>query len=194
MSADDQFARTGAQIAGFCEFCRMNRTSTFWSILILVALTGTGIPACQSQETPPSSSPNRREVVDKAEVMPRFPGCEDLAGADDMDKYRCSIQMLMDYLGRDLTYPPEAKAKGTSGEAVVQFIVKEDGQVEFVEIVRNPGDGLGEEAARLVRQMAEKNIRWRPGYKDGKPVAVRFNLPVAFQLPLDPDTGKIPED
>lgn len=193
MSAYDQFAGTDGQIAGFYEFCRMNRTSTSWAILILVAIMGIGVPACQSQETPPAPSSDR-EVVDKAEVMPRFPGCEDLAGADDMAKYRCSIQMLMDYLGRDLTYPPEAKAKGTSGEAVVQFIVKEDGQVEFVEIVRDPGDGLGEEAARLVRQMAEKNIRWRPGYKDGKPVAVRFNLPVAFQLPRDPDTGKIPED
>lgn len=193
MSTDDQFDRTGDQIAGFCEFCGMNRTSTFWAILVLVVLLGTGMPACQSQETPSAHSTNR-EVLDKAEVMPRFPGCEDLAGADDLAKYRCSIQMLMDYLGRDLTYPPQAKAKGTFGEAVVQFIVKEDGQVEFVEIVRDPGDGLGEEAARLVRQMAEKNIRWRPGYKDGKPVAVRFNLPVSFQLPRDPDTGKIPED
>lgn len=131
-------------------------------------------------------------IYDSAEEMPRFPGCEQMDLPDDKARYFCSMQKLMDYLGHKLEYPAEAKAKGTVGEAVVQFVVHEDGRVSFAEIVSDPGDGLGEAAARQVRRMIDEDIRWRPGYKDGKPVAVRFNLPVSFNLPRDPNTGLIP--
>jgi TonB family protein len=143
--------------------------------------------------TQKGSAPKEEDTVyDTAEEMPRFPGCEQLELPSDQDRYFCSLQKLMDYLGNGLEYPAEARAKGTSGEAVVQFIVHEDGQVSFVEVVNDPGDGLGEAAARQVRRMIDEDIRWRPGYKDGKAVAVRFNLPVAFNLPRDPNTGRIP--
>lgn len=125
-------------------------------------------------------------VLDKSEVMPRFPGCESQPLPDDESRFYCSVERLMGYLGQDLKYPEAARAKGTSGQAVVQFIVKEDGLVEFVKIVEDPGDGLGDEAARMVMKMVDQKVRWRPGYQDGKPVAVRFNLPVKF----DPTMNK----
>jgi TonB family protein len=143
--------------------------------------------ACKQKETP-------RKVVDAAEVMPRFPGCETQNLPSEKAKYYCSVENLMDWLGRYVKTPDEAIEKGTVGRAVVQFIVNEDGFVEFVDILEDPGDGLGEEAARLVKKMVADSIRWRPGYQDGQPVAVRFNLPVEFNQPLDPDTGRRSEN
>ncbi len=130
------------------------------------------------------------QILNSSDVMPRFPGCEELNLPDDEARYRCSLQSLMNYLGAKITYPEEAKKKGTTGEAVVQFIVKVDGSIEFVRIIEDPGDGLGEEAARQVKRMIDEGVKWRPGYQEGKPVSVRFNLPVNFNLPRDPDTGK----
>lgn len=131
------------------------------------------------------------KVLDSSDVMPRFPGCEDQNLPDDDAKYMCSLQTLMDYLGQELKYPAEAKSKGTEGEAVVQFIIQADGSVTFEGILEDPGDGLGEEAARQVKRMIKEGIKWRPGYQKNKPVAVRFNLPVDFKLPRDPNTGMI---
>lgn len=152
------------------------------------------VAACQSST---SHDVNARtsadEVVDVAEVMPRFPGCEDMDLPDDAARYRCSVQSLMDYISTGVTYPPEAKAKQTTGEAVVQFIIQKDGSVEFGEVLQDPGDGLGAVAEAQIRRMIRDGIVWRPGYKNGQPVAVRFNLPIKFTLPRDPDTGKVPE-
>lgn len=154
----------------------------FWIVSVITLLV-----ACKEKEA-------SREVLDVAEVMPRFPGCETLNLPSEKARYYCSVENLMEWLGRYIKTPEEAKAKGTVGRAVVQFIVKEDGYVEFVDILEDPGDGLGEEAARLVKKMMEDSIQWRPGYQDGKPVAVRFNLPVEFNQPLDPDSGRLPQN
>ncbi len=164
-------------------------------VLLLSALLGVLVlNACgqEPKETTDLASPATEQVVDQAEVMPRFPGCEDMSLPDDDTRYRCSVQLLMDYIGNGISYPPEAKKNQTSGEAVVQFIIKTDGTVEFSKILQDPGDGLGAIAEAQIRRMTREGIIWRPGYKDGKPVSVRFNLPVKFTLPRDPNTGKMP--
>ncbi|MCF8238821.1 MAG: energy transducer TonB [Saprospiraceae bacterium] len=160
-----------------------------WPLMGLLTLSACGQ---EPQDVTNSSSGSSGEVVDRAEVMPRFPGCEEMDLSDDETRYRCSVQLLMDYIGRGISYPPEAKKNQTTGEAVVQFIIQTDGTVEFSKILQDPGDGLGAVAESQIRRMTREGIIWRPGYKDGKPVAVRFNLPVKFTLPRDPDTGKIP--
>jgi TonB family protein len=160
-----------------------------WPLLGLLTLSACGQEPQVVTESPSAPS---EQVVDRAEVMPRFPGCEEMDLSDDETRYRCSVQLLMDYIGRGISYPPEAKKNQTTGEAVVQFIIQTDGSVEFSKILQDPGDGLGAVAEAQIRRMTREGIIWRPGYKEGKPVAVRFNLPVKFTLPRDPETGKIP--
>ena len=41
---------------------------------------------------------------------------------------------------------------------------------------------MDEEAERVVKRMP----KWQPGREDGKEVAVRYNLPVDFQLKKQP--------
>ncbi|MEM6699906.1 MAG: TonB family protein, partial [Bacteroidota bacterium] len=43
----------------------------------------------------------------------------------------------------------------------------------------------GEEAQRVIEKMNTDNIRWIPGKKDGKNVAVEFTIPVKFKLQGD---------
>lgn len=121
------------------------------------------------------------EVIVIAEEMPRFPGCEDMAG-DNKVKKACSDQKLLQFIYKNVKYPAEAKAKNIEGMAVVSFVVSKEGTLKDIKLLRDPKGGCGSEAIRIINLMNEQNIRWRPGINEGKIVAVKYNLPIRFKL------------
>ena len=125
----------------------------------------------------------------EASQMPRFPGCEDKALAEEELK-KCAVKNLLMYVYTNVKYPAEARELGIQGTTVVRFIVNEKGKIESPEIIRNVGGGCGEEALRVAKMMSDKKT-WTPGYKDGKAVSVYFNLPIKFKL-ADNDEDKEP--
>ena len=75
-------------------------------------------------------------------------------------------------------YPLSARAKGIEGKVALVFVVQADGSVSDVAVTDAfPGKIFVEAALRAVRQS-----RFKPGTKDGKPVATRVRLPLCFQL------------
>ena len=58
------------------------------------------------------------------------------------------------------------------------FIVGKEGQITDVIVMRNLFPSLDMEAVRVVKSMPN----WKPGMQNGKPVRVKYNLPVFFQL------------
>ncbi|RAI85016.1 energy transducer TonB [Algoriphagus yeomjeoni] len=82
------------------------------------------------------------------------------------------------YLSANLTYPTAAREKKIEGTVVVMFIVRDDGKIDSVEILRGIGGGCDEEVMRLVKESAT----WTPGKKDGEFVNVKMRLPVRFRL------------
>ena len=98
------------------------------------------------------------------ETAPEFPG-----GAEAM----------MKYLSQNIKYPAAAADAGKEGRAAVQFIVKKDGSISDVKIVRSTNDkSLDAEALRVVSSMP----KWKPGMQAGKAVNVNFVLPIVFKL------------
>ena len=63
---------------------------------------------------------------------------------------------------------------------MVKFVVEADGSVTEVETVKpEPAKkDLNDEAVRVVKGMP----KWKPGTMDGKPVRVRYILPVTYKL------------
>lgn len=114
-----------------------------------------------------------------AEQMPRFPGC---VVGDKKTKDACSTKALLTFLSSKLNYPALARENGISGTAVIRFIVEKDGSLTNLEIVKDPGGGLGKEALRVVKLMNKMDEKWTPGKQNARPVRVRFNLPVKFRL------------
>lgn len=86
-------------------------------------------------------------------------------------------EMLL-YIGKKLKYPAEAQRIGAEGIVVVSFVVTQTGKISNAEIVKGIGYGADEEALRVIENMPY----WRPGKQNGKPVAVRFTLPIRFSL------------
>lgn len=149
----------------------------------------TGVSDPNSQvvpETKPVIEPPKRiddtpEIIDIAEQMPRFYGCEDMAG-DDAAKKQCADQRLMNLLFSELKYPQQAREMGIEGTVVVSFIVDKAGNVSNIELRKKIGGGCDEEALRVVRKMAAAPEKWIPGRQGGRAVNVRFNLPIKFKL------------
>jgi len=103
------------------------------------------------------------EIFTIVEDMPSFPGGE---------------AALFKYLGENIKYPAMAKDAGITGTVFVTFVVKEDGTVSGVRVLRGIGGGCDEEAIRVVQGMP----KWKPGKQRGKAVRVQYNLPIRFVL------------
>jgi protein TonB len=115
------------------------------------------------------------------DIMPCFPGCEQLEGSDH-EKKACADQKLLRYIYSNLKYPKEAQDKEIEGMALVSFVINLEGKLEEIEVLRDPGGGTGAEAARIVASMNELEP-WTVGktYK-GTPIPIRYNLPIRFKL------------
>lgn len=100
------------------------------------------------------------ETVD---VQPEFPG---------------GTPALMDFLGRTLKYPEDARRKNIQGRVIVKFGVSDEGRILNPEVVRSPDASLSAAALDAVKQMPA----WKPGMKDGERVCVAYTLPVSFLL------------
>ena len=57
-------------------------------------------------------------------------------------------------------------------------MVKSDGTIGDIKVMRSISPELDEEAIRVIKAMPA----WTPGKQDGKAVNVRYTLPVAFRL------------
>lgn len=102
-------------------------------------------------------------VFDVVEVMPQFPGGQ---------------IAMMKYIMENIKYPKQAMKEGIQGRVTVRFIVEKDGSISDVKPILSVHPLLNKEAVRVVESMP----KWTPGKHNGKPVRVRFNLPVMFKL------------
>lgn len=74
-------------------------------------------------------------------------------------------------------YPEPARIARREGLAIVQAIIDTEGLVTDVRVLRDPGMGLGNAAARAIRSW-----RFEPATFRGEPVAVYYNLTVNFTI------------
>lgn len=81
---------------------------------------------------------------------------------------------------KTINYPEMALMAGIEGRVVLQFIIDKEGNVHDPVVVRGIGGGCDEEAIRAV-----KNAKFIPGKQRGKPVNVRYSMPVSFKLKKD---------
>lgn len=102
-------------------------------------------------------------VYEVAEVMPEFPG---------------GTQALFEFISKNLEYPQNAIDGQIEGRVIVQFVVDKAGKVDNIQVVRSIDKMLDQAAIDVVRALPA----WKPGMQNGKPVNVRYTLPIAFKL------------
>ncbi len=77
-------------------------------------------------------------------------------------------------------YTPEARAAKIQGTVLLSAVVLEDGSVGAVTVARSLDTKYGLDAEAI---KAAKQWTFSPGMKDGKPVAVKVTIELAFTLP-----------
>jgi protein TonB len=97
-------------------------------------------------------------VLDK---QPSFPG---------------GINKFYTYVAQNFKAPETIISK--TMKVYVSFVIEKDGTMTDIQIVRNPGYGLDQEAIRVLKSL---KIKWSPGILNGKPVRTFYNLPIVVE-------------
>jgi TonB family protein len=97
------------------------------------------------------------------EVSPQFPGGD---GA------------LIKCLQKNIHYPERERNNGISGKVTSSFVVDTDGTLTDIHVIKGVSPGLDSEAVRVLSLLP----KFIPGTQQGKPVKVKFTLPVSFNL------------
>ncbi len=103
----------------------------------------------------------------------------DLTEVDKQPEFPGGMEAMFKYIGSNTRYPSDALKAGLEGKVYLEFVIGADGKVGNVKVKRGVHASLDKEAVRVVSSMPD----WTPGEKDGKKVAVRYILPMSFQLP-----------
>lgn len=104
-----------------------------------------------------------QQIFTVVEEMPEFPG-----GQGE----------LLKYLSKSIKYPVIAQENGIQGRVICAFVVNRDGSIVDAEVLRGVDPSLDKEALRVINSMP----KWKPGKQRGKPVRVKYTVPVTFRL------------
>ena len=109
------------------------------------------------------------EEIDEARIFevneqnPAFPGGD---------------EAYLAFLAKNIKYPETSRNNGAQGTVYAAFIVEKDGSITDIEILESPDSAISKEVERVLKLMP----RWKPGMQGGKPVRVKYSVPVRFQI------------
>lgn len=95
---------------------------------------------------------------------------------------RCAEIQLLVLLSQNIRYPEEARKNNTEGTVAVSFVVEQNGRMSNFKLLKDIGDGCGEEALRVLQALQEAGLRWQPAQRDGKNIRMRQTVPLRFKL------------
>lgn len=87
-------------------------------------------------------------------------------------------EAFFQYLKQNQKYPSKAIKNQVQGKVRVEFMVEKDGSITNLKVIDKLGNGLDEEAIRLIKN----GPKWLPAQYDGAPIRQKMILPVIFQL------------
>jgi len=121
-----------------------------------------------------SSTPGIGTIPDAPPVVTTPPIFE---VAEVMPQYEGGLQALAKFIQRKVRTPRSVTSQGVGGTVFVQFVVRSDGSITDVTVIKGIAADCDREAMRLVSMMKG----WSPGMQNKMPVSVRMVLPIKFQ-------------
>ena len=116
--------------------------------------------------------------IDVIEVEPEPVDDIPYTVVEDQPEFPGGAAALYEYLSKNIKYPAICRENNIQGRVVVVFIVNRDGSIVEPEVVKSVNPMLDKEALRVISNMP----KWKPGLQFGKPVRVKFTVPVNFRL------------
>lgn len=97
------------------------------------------------------------------DVMPSFAGGE---------------KGLMEFIAKNLRYPYSAQQRRLEKTVICIFFIEKDGSITQAQVLGSVDPIFDKEALRVIRSLP----KWKPAQKKGKPIRVKYILPVNFKL------------
>jgi protein TonB len=85
---------------------------------------------------------------------------------------------MVNFIKANMKYPLGARRMGIEGTVHVSLLVNKQGEIDEVKVLRGIHPDCDKEAVRVVQLMPH----WKPGKQNGRPVHVRFVLPLKFRM------------
>jgi len=120
---------------------------------------------------PVGEGPKQAAVVEDTKVY-------DFVSIETPPSFPGGIEKFYAYVGKSIKYPPMAAENNIQGKVFLSFVVEKNGQLTDIHVDRKLGGGTDEEAVRVLKA----SPRWTPGIQNGKPVRVKYNIPISFTL------------
>ena len=115
----------------------------------------------------------------------KSPGSDAFDVVEEMPVYPGGMPAMMDFFYKNMKYPKEAFDAKQEGRVIAQFVVEKDGSITDAHIVKSVSPALDAEALRIVNAMPN----WTPGRQNGKPVRVKYTVPLSFKLKGNADNA-----
>jgi protein TonB len=120
---------------------------------------------------PVGEGPKQAAVVEDTKVY-------DFVSIETPPSFPGGIEKFYAYVGKSIKYPPMAAENNIQGKVFLSFVVEKNGELTDIHVDRKLGGGTDEEAVRVLKA----SPRWTPGIQNGKPVRVKYNIPISFTL------------
>lgn len=132
-------------------------------LLLLLALCLAGLSA--TAQTAKGKNHAATQYIDnsKAEVPATYPG---------------GPQALLSHISEALVYPAQELDKKTEGVVVLRFIVKKNGKIDDIHVLRSLSPACDEAAIEAIRKLK----RFTPARQGSKRIPVHFTLPVRYRF------------
>ncbi|MBN1144124.1 MAG: energy transducer TonB [Bacteroidales bacterium] len=95
---------------------------------------------------------------------------------DKLPEFPGGIAAVTRYLELNVFYPPQAVKLKINGIVLISFEVNRMGLVDNIKIERSINPIVDAEAVKAIKAMP----RWKPGMRHGRPIPVKFVVPVNF--------------
>lgn len=106
-------------------------------------------------------------------------GVMDFVSVDTPPSFPGGMEKFFAFIGKSVKYPAEAVKNNVQGKVFLSFVVEKDGTLSDIQTVgKMLGYGTDEEAMRVLTT----SPKWNPGSINGKPVAVKYHIPITFAL------------
>lgn len=152
-------------------------TSRKWSVKFLVllpaALTAmvcsswTKAPTLTSTPTTQSATQTEYRGSSQTQQSP----------ADKLATYPGGETALMEDIIKNIRFPAKAMKDKVNGKCVISFIINTDGSISNSRVYKSLTPECDKEALRVVGLLK----KFQPAIKDGKPVAMEYELPIKFR-------------
>lgn len=164
----------------------INASSTDELIFTFVGFETSTVPVTDKKEinislkSKDASRPVALSEVVVAGIKPtiNYESEEIFTTVEEQPSFPDGIKNMYQYIARNLRYPEPARRANVQGKVFVKFIVRKDGSVSDLQVLKGIGFGCDEETVRVLGSMP----KWNAGKQNGRPVSVYFTMPVSFVL------------